>query len=163
MMCAMDLDAVRRLEDAGDVAGLAEVLLHPRFETVGDVKLAGEAAGQALGGLPYKSVHALDLNSLQRLDVNADERTAAAAALGRLGTKEAAQALIDGLKDLVPAVRLAVCGALEAAAVKMKGEKARLPYGLRSDVEWEIKLGKRELEGFKLLERQTELERYFDL
>jgi len=158
----MDFEAVRKLEGAGDVAGLAKILSKPRFELLGDAKISGEGARRILGDLPYKSVHVVDLSSARRLDVSVDERIAAAAALGRIGTKEAAKALIDGLKDFVPIVRLAVFDALKAAAEKLKGEKAGLPVSLCNGMECE-KTGMRELEGFRLLECQIEVERYFGL
>jgi len=157
----MDFEAVRKLVEAGDAAGLAKILLFPRFESAGDVRVSGEGARKILGDLPYKSVHIVDLNSVQRLDVNADERKAAAAALGRIATKEAVGALIEGLKDSSLEVSQVILTELKAASLKLKG--AELPWSAYDELESQMKWYKKTLTGLKLLDVQANLQRFFDL
>ncbi|HAH06728.1 MAG TPA: hypothetical protein DCM05_09420 [Elusimicrobia bacterium] len=151
-------DAVKRLEEARDVAGLEDILRHPRFETLGEVQLKGEAARRAMDGLPYTDVRVMDMGNLRRVDVSVDERLSACGALGRIATREAAKALIGGLGDPVPKVGKAVMAALEAVSSKLLGR------GVSIDTDVSLPLALDEpIAGIKLVEAQAELERFFEL
>lgn len=151
-------DAVKRLEEAGDVPGLEHILRHPRYENLGEVQLKGEAARRAMDGLPYSEVRVLDMGGLRRVDVSVDERLSAAAALERLGTPAAAKALINGLGDPVPKVGLAVWEALKRLAPKLKGQKLWIDAHVELDLKFD-----RPVAGMKLVEAQLQLEGFFGL
>jgi HEAT repeat protein len=90
------------------------------------------------------------------VDAAASERRAAAAALGRLGTKEALKGLVDALGDGTLSVAAAALAPLMVRAKEKDADH------LASGLAIELEFGRR-LDGMKLMEAQLALEKLFDL
>jgi hypothetical protein len=91
------------------------------------------------------------------VDVSVDERIEACGALGRIASREAAKALIEGLGDPVPKVGKAVWKALEALSRKLLGRGV----SISADVELPLALDE-PITGIKLIDAQMQLGKFFE-